>query len=162
MATGDTIKGTVTVYKIETDGSRMRVAGPFPVTNVNTFGSNPQDKVFVNVGLSGIASKPPLAQSKTFPAAEFVTGEVLEIEHSAYDDSGAREIDVSADTFNVETSEVNQQRGNRSHGVLNAERNEVTTDKSTDADGSVIYRETIPDNQHLYLAGVFELDAVEV
>jgi hypothetical protein len=163
MPTGDTHSGQVRVLREDTEGNRVVVAGPFSQDRVDYTNNdvNSEDKLFLNVSLTSRVGKPMQAEERRAPGANFASGERLIIQHKA-NTTVANDIDVSANTFAIDTLRQDQNRGRIYPDTLTQANQELSTDVEEDDSTFVdIFQETIPDRTEIRLAGAFEAVAVE-
>lgn len=166
MATGDTVSGQLTVFKKKASGSEPKVAGSFTQSSVDTFSDNAENKVYLNTGMVQTKTSPLQATDQAYPNAKFAPGETIRIVHYANTDGGTRTIDVSADSFAIGAVEkdLNASRGSSDRvfpSDLAVRHNEVSSNTAPDTEGATIFEYTVPDRTEVYLAGAFEVAAVE-
>ena len=163
MATGDTIPGKLRLVRVDTEGNREIVAGPYGSEELDDFNGNfsPEDYLYLNTMMTDRKSAPLQAREEASPGAQFVSGERLEIEFQA-NSSVANDVDHDVDSFKVDILRLDQNRGRVYPDTLTVANQELSADVSESAtDYTPIYRETVPDRTEYRIAGRLAAAAVE-
>jgi len=158
MAAGDTIAGSIRVVKEKTLGDRVVVAGRFGASEVD-HKDDPENSLYIN---PNPAVRLPIgARAVKAPLAVFNPGEILEIQHLS--SSLQEPADYDADEFFIGIIEEDLNTGELRERQLTVADTELTANPTTSTTSWVtIFKYTVPDRRRIYLAGAFNVAAVEV
>jgi len=163
MGTGDTISGSVRILLVDTQGNRNVVFGSLPQDKLDDTNNdlNPDQKVYVNTGRSGRVTAPAGAQTRSAPDAVFEAGEQIVIQHQA-SATVTNDIDLTADSFDIETVSKDLNRDNAFINVLGQNDQELSGSVAEDdAEFVDMYQYTVPDRTRVFIAGAIAAAAIE-
>lgn len=163
MAAGDTIGGEIRIVLEDTQGNRNVVMGSLPQSKVDYTNqdTSPDERQYINTARTSKVTAPSGAQRRSAPDAYFEAGERMIIQHKSSNDQ-SRNIDHTADAFDIEGVFVDKNRNNSYSGSLSQSDQELTGTTSENDEGfEDIYQYTVPDRTRFNVAGAFEAVAIE-
>jgi len=157
MAVGDTIAGQIRVVKETAQGHRDIVCGPYGASEVD-HKADPENSKYINPNPK---SRLPIgASSDRAKRAVFEAGEVLDIQHKA--SALAEAATYNADEFFIGCIQEDLNRNDPRPRQLTAPDTTLAADPTTSITvWTSIFKFTVPDRTRLYLAGAFNVAAVE-
>lgn len=156
MAAGDTISGQIRVRRIKTLGDEEVVAGPFPHSLIDHKDAH-EKGIYINVPMRAL----PIGASPVYTKkGVFYAGETLQVQHlSASLEEAA---DYDADEIFISLIEVDKNTGDKLPRMLTVNDTDLSADATTSTSSWVtIFEDVVPDRRIWYLAGSFNVAAVE-
>lgn len=155
MATGDTIPGKVRFVRVDTEGNRNIVAGPYSTSELDDENQalNPEDYIYLNTSQSSRKSAPLQAREESAPGAQFMSGERVELEFKA-NATVANDVDYDADTIGLDILRMDKNRGRIYPDQLTVADQELSADVTESAtEWNTVFKETVPDRTEYRLVG---------
>jgi hypothetical protein len=163
MTTGDTIPGKVRLVRVDTEGNREVVAGPYSTNETDDTNQTftPEDYIYINTQLTDRKSAPLQAREEKAPRAEFQSGEQYVVEFQANSTVG-NNVDHDFDGFSFDILRRDRNRGRIYPDTLTVSDQELSSDVTESAtEYKAIFRETVPDRTEYRHAGRFAVAPVE-
>lgn len=155
MTTGDTIPGKVRFIRVDTEGNRSVVAGPYSTSELDDVNQTfvPEDYIYLNTMMSRRKSAPAHAREEAAPGAQFLSGERIELEFKANATVG-NDVDHDADTIGLDILREDKNRGRVYPDQLTVADQELSSDVTESAsEWNTVFRETVPDRTEYRLVG---------
>lgn len=163
MATNDTIPGKIRLVRVDTEGNKEVVAGPFGSSELDDVNQtfNPEDYLYLNTILSGRKSAPGNARELAAPDAQYESGEELHVEFVA-NATVSNDVDHDFDAFTIEVLRRDKNRGRIYPDTLTVADQELSSDPTeSTSDYVTIFKETVPDRQEYRVVGRVAAAAIE-
>lgn len=164
MSSGDTIGGKVRFVRVDTEGNREVVAGPYSTGDLDDVNRSldPEDFIYLNTMMSSRKSAPAQAREEAAPGAQFLSGEQIILEAQSNTDN-SRSIDHDFDAFSLDIVREDKNRGKKYPDQLTVSDQELSSSPSESATSWVeFYRETVPDRTEYRLVGKQAAAPIEV